>query len=364
MKLKVSKEKILNSLQKVQSVVSSRTTLPILSNVLIKAEKDRIHLTATDLDVSVVANCEAQVVKSGATTLPARRIFSIFKELPGPDVEIEVDEKNQASIRSGASFFKLVGAAEDEFPPLPKLDAAKTYSLNQGTFREMLRNTSYATSRDESRPMLSGVLLSFKSDKLAVVATDGRRMALHEQEVEFPKGAEGDLILPFKTVEELTSTLQADGQLKILTTAKQIAFEFDDILIISKLVEGTFPNFRQVIPAQSEERISLEREVLLNALRRVSLVSGDNSISAKLAFTKNKLEITMSAPNVGEASETLATKYTGRAITIAFNPDFIMDPLRTLTSDEISLELTDDMNPGVIKCNVPFLYVIMPMRVS
>lgn len=364
MKLKVSKEKILNSLQKVQSVVANRTTIPILANVLIKAEKDRIHLTATDLDVSVIAGCEAQVTKPGATTLPARRIFSIFKELPGPDIELDVDDKNQASIRSGSSFFKLVGASEDEFPPLPKLDAAKTYSIGQGVFREMVRCTCYAASHDESRPMLNGVLLSFKDAKLAVVATDGRRMALFEQEVEFPKGSENDLILPFKTVDELNATLQTEGQLKILTTAKQIAFEFDDIIIMSKLVEGTFPNFRQVIPAQAEEHIAIEREALLTALRRVSLVSGDSSTSAKLAFNKNKLEITVSAPNVGEASETLPIKYAGKSITIAFNPDFLMDPLRTLTSDEISLELIDDMNPGVVKCNVPFLYVIMPMRVS
>ena len=169
MKLKVSKEKILNSLQKVQSVVASRTTIPILANVLIKAEKDRLHFTATDLDVSVIAGCEAQVSKPGATTLPARRIFSIFKELPGPDIELEVDDKNQASIRSGSSFFKLVGAAEDEFPPLPKLDAAKTYTIGQGVFREMVRCTSYAASRDESRPMLNGVLLSFKGGKLSGV---------------------------------------------------------------------------------------------------------------------------------------------------------------------------------------------------
>ena len=160
------------------------------------------------------------------------------------------------------------------------LDAAKTYAIGQGVFREMVRSTCYAASRDESRPMLNGVLLSFKDAKLAVVATDGRRMALFEQEVEFPQGSESDLILPFKTVEELNSTLQSEGQLKILTTAKQIAFEFDDIVIISKLVEGTFPNFRQVIPAQAEEHIAIEREALLTSLRRVSLVSGDSSTSA------------------------------------------------------------------------------------
>ena len=212
MKFSVSKEKLLEGLQTVQNVVSTRTTLPILSNVLIRAEDGHVEFTATDLDVTIACKVEAKVTKPGETTLPVKKLFGIVRELNG-EIDIEVDDKNVASIRSGSSFFKLVGAAEDEFPPLPKLDAAKTYTIGQGIFREMVRCTCYAASRDESRPMLNGVLLSFKDAKLAVVATDGRRMALFEQEVEFPQGSENDLILPFKTVEELNSTLQSEGQL-------------------------------------------------------------------------------------------------------------------------------------------------------
>lgn len=364
MKLKVSKDVILEGLQKIQSVVSIRTTLPILQNILLKAEKDKLWLSATDLEVSVRTAVAADVSKTGATTLPARRIFSIFKELPGTDVELDVDDKDVAVIRSGAAFFKLIGLSEDEFPPLPKFDGGKTYNVEQATFRDMLRSTSYAASRDESRYILNGVLLSFKAGKIAVVATDGRRMALYEQEIEFPKDAEGEMVLPFKTVDELGKTLGSEGPLKIQATANQVAFEFDNMLVVSKLVEGTYPNFRQVIPAQCEERVTIEREALLTALRRVSLIASDKSNSVKLTFAKNRLEITANSPEVGEARETLDVKYTGKQLSVAFNPEFLMDPLRNLAKDEVFIELTDDLSPGVVKADVPFLYVLMPMRTS
>lgn len=362
MKLKVSKEAILEGLQKVQSIVGVRTTLPILQNILFKADKDKLWLSATDLEVSVRASVAAEVTKPGATTMPARRVFSIFRELSGAEIEIEADEK--VSIRCGASAFKIVSMSEDEFPPLPKFEGGKTYTLDQLTLKEMLKNTCFAVSTDESRYILNGVLLSFKGDKLAVVATDGRRMALYEQEVEFPKGSEGDLVLPFKTVDELLKTLKDEGTVKIQATENQIAFEFDEMLVVSKLLEGTYPNFRQVIPAQFGERVTVEREALLTALKRVSLVASEKSNSVKLVFAKNKLEITATSEDVGEARETLAVNYSGKQITVAFNPGFLMDPLRTLAKDQVFMELTDELSPGVVKADVPFLYVLMPMRIS
>ena len=217
---------------------------------------------------------------------------------------------------------------------------------------------------DEARYILNGVLLSFKGDKLAVVATDGRRMALFEQEIEFPKGSESDMVLPFKTVDELLKTLKAEGILKIQATENQIAFEFDDMLIVSKLIEGTYPNFRQVIPPRSEERIPVEREALLIALRRVSLIANDKSNSVKLTFSANKLEVSAMSQEVGEAREVLAINHSGKEFSIAFNPQFLMDPLRTLMKDEVYLELTDHLSPGVVKSDIPFLYVLMPMRMS
>jgi DNA polymerase-3 subunit beta len=364
MKIKISKDIILEGLQKIQSVVSSRTTLPILQNILVKTEKDKIVLGATDLDVSVRTSVAAEISKAGATTLPARRIFSIFKELPAGEIEIDADDRNVATIKSGASVFKIIGISEEDFPALPKFEGGKVYTVDQAVFRDMLRNTSYAASRDESRYILNGVLLSFRGDKLTVVATDGRRMALYEQEVEFPKEAEADLVLPFKAVDELVKTLADEGSLKIHAVENQVCFEFNDMLIISKLIEGTYPNFRQVIPAHSEERIKLEREALLAALRRVSLISSEKSTAVKMAFSKNRLEINASTAEIGEARETIAIAYTGKALSVSFNPEFLMDPLRSLVKDEVYLELTDDLSPGVLKADVPFLYVLMPMRTT
>lgn len=364
MKLKVSKEVLLEGLQKVQPVVGQKTTLPVLQNILFKADKEKLWLSATDLDLSVRVGIEAEVFRTGATTLPARRCAAIFKELPAGDIEIETDDKDHSAISSGAAYFRIIGISADEFPPLPRFEGGKTYTIDQNIFREMLRNVSCAASTDPNRLMLNGVLLSFKSEKLEVVATDGRRMAHYEQELEFPKDAEADIVLPAKTVDELSRTLGTEGSLKIQVTDKQAAFEFNELLIISKLLEGTFPNFRQVIPAQSEERIRLNREEFLNTIRRVALIATDGSNSIRLSFSKNKLEIAANSPEVGEARETLAIAYTGKSLTVAFNPDFLMAPLRNLVCDEIFLELTDDLSPGVIKCALPFLYVLMPMRLS
>lgn len=362
MKLVASKESILEGLQKIQSGISSRNTLPILNNVLIRAKDDTVQLTATDLEVSVQTTCEAKIAREGGTTLPARRLFSIIRELPATDIEINIDDKDTATIKAGSSVFKIIGIAEEEFPPIPQFEGNRTFTLDQGVFKKMLTATYYSSSTEESRYVLNGVLLSFKEDKLTVVATDGRRMALYEQEVEFPEQSAGDLVIPNKTVNELVKTLGTEGSIKIMVGDNQAAFAYGNLLIITKLIDGTFPNFRQVIPSQCEERVSLEREQLLNAVRRVSLVN-DKTSSITLAFEKDSLTISTQSAEVGEASESMAIKYRGKSMAIAFNPDFMMDCLRNLTTDEVALEFSDELSPGVMKCDAPFLYVLMPMRI-
>lgn len=362
MKLVASKENILEGLQKIQSGISSRNTLPILNNVLLRAKDGAVQLTATDLEVSVQTTFEAKVAREGATTLPARRLFSIIKELPASDIELTVDDKDTATIKAGSSVFKIIGISDEEFPPIPQFEGQRTFTLDQGLFRKMLAATYYSSSNEESRYVLNGVLLSFKDDKLTVVATDGRRMALFEQEVEFPEASSGDFIIPNKTIVELVKTLGAEGPVKIMIGDNQAAFAYGNLLIITKLIDGTFPNFRQVIPSQCEERVGLEREQLLNAVRRVSLVN-DKTSSVTLAFEKDNLTISTSSAEVGEASESMAIKYRGKAMGIAFNPDFMMDCLRNLTTDEVALEFSDELSPGVMKCDAPFLYVLMPMRI-
>ncbi len=364
MKFSVSKEKFLAGLQTVQNVVSTRTTLPILSNVLLQASDDKVRLTTTDLDVGVSGGISAQVEKPGATTLPARRLATIVRELPAADIQIEVDSKNVASIRCGQSFFKILGLPEEEFPPLPKFDDTRTFTIPQQALRDALKKTSYAISTDETRYVLNGILFSFKENKLTLVATDGRRLALVDLEVEFPRSQEADIIVPTKAVTELGRLLGDEGDVRLSVGENQVSFQINDTLLASKLIEGNYPNYRQVIPGEAKERVTLERELFLNAVHRVSLLSSEKSNSVKLVFTKNNIEIAANTPDVGEARESLAVAYKGREFSIAFNPEFLQAPLRALTNDEVYLDLIDEMSPGVIKIQSPFLYVLMPMRIS
>ena len=364
MKLSVSKEKLLEGLQIVQNVVSTRTTLPILSNVLLEAADGQLRLTTTDLDVGVRGSIEAVVEKPGAATLPARRLFSIIHALPSAEILLEVDSKSVASIRCGPSFFKILGLPQEEFPPLPKFEGAKTFTLRQKDLKDGLRKTAYAISTDETRYVLNGILFSFKDNKLTLVATDGRRLALVDIELEFPRSHEVDIILPTKAVTELARLVTEEGDVKMSVSENQVAFEVNGTFLVSKLIEGNYPNYRQVIPPEAKERITLERESFLNSVHRVSLLSSEKSNSVKLVFSKNNIDIMANTPEVGEARESLPVAYKGREFSVAFNPEFLMAPLRNLPTDEVFLDLIDEMSPGVIKVQSPFLYVLMPMRIS
>lgn len=364
MKFSLSKEKLLSGLQTVQNVVNTRTTLPILSNVLLQARDGRLRLTTSDLDVGVSGSVEAAVEKEGVTTLPARRLATIVRELPASDIYVEVDAKNIASIRCGQSFFKINGLPEEEFPPLPRFEEAKSFTLKQKDLRDALRKTSYAISTDETRYVLNGILFSFREEKLTMVATDGRRLALVDLEVEFPRSQEVDIIVPTKCVTELARLVGEEGEVALSVTENQVAFQIGTTFLVSKLVEGNYPNYRQVIPSDPKERITLERELFLAAVHRVSLLASEKSNSVKLVFTKNNIEIVANTPDIGEARESIPVQYKGKEFSIAFNPEFLMAPLRNLPNDEVYLDLIDEMSPGVIKIQTPFLYVLMPMRIS
>ena len=369
MKLTIAKDQMLSGLQAVQNVVSTRSTLPILSNVLLRAEGSRLELTATDLDVTIVCSVEASVSKGGAATLPVKKLFGICRELGSSEIEIEVDDKNVCSLRAGASFYKINGLAAEEFPPLPKFNDKKKITLPQEKIKSMLRKTSFAISTDETRYVLNGIFFSLKEHKLTLVATDGRRLALVDEEVDIPADSQGEFIVPTKAINELNRLLQATGELELKFTDNQAAFHLKDekgggALVISKLVDGNYPNYRQVIPGECKERVALGREELLHALRRAEIMTSEKSNSVKLAFSKNNLAITANTPEIGEARESVAINYKGKEMAIAFNPGYLMDPLKALETDEVFLELIDELSPGVVKINGPFLYVIMPMRMS
>ncbi|MFN0066556.1 MAG: DNA polymerase III subunit beta [Limisphaerales bacterium] len=369
MKLSIAKDAMLVGLQAVQNVVGSRSSLPILSNVLLRATGTTLELTATDLDLTITSQVTATVVKPGATTLPVRRLFSICRELTNLELELESDDKHLATLTSGNSYYRINGLPPDEFPAIPQLTEKKDIVLPQERLRSMMKRTAYAMSTDESRYVLNGLFFNLKEHKLTLVATDGRRLALVEEDVDVPPGSEGEFIVPSKTVTELGRLLTGAGEVDLRYTENQAAFRLQcegqpEVRIVTKLVEGAYPNYRQVIPTDSKERIRVVREELLQALRRAEIMTSEKSNSVKLTFSKNNLAITANTPEVGEARESLAINYKGPDLQIAFNPAYVMDPLRALEVEEVTLDLNDELSPGVLRTEAQFLYVIMPMRVS
>ena len=364
MQFKIIRSKFLDGLKCVQNIVAGKGSLAILQNVLLEANGKELKMTTTDLDISINAVCECEVQEHGNTTLPVKLLFNAITKVAEGEVTVEVDSKERATISAGNAKFKLAGMPESEFPRLPKDEEAYEYTIPQQTLKEMLRKVSYAASQDDTRRTLKGVLMSFKDSKLTMVATDGRRLALVENEIEFPKEAEKDIVLPSKAVAELTRSLSGESDLKIMVRKSQICFQFENLMIYSKLMDDAYPNYKQVIPADTIEHITVDRQLLLDALDRASVMTMDEAHSTKLIFESGKLTVTSAASDIGEAKDEVAIKYAGERIEIMFNPSYVMDPLKAIDDDEVTINLNNGHSPAVIKCSIPFLYVLMPLRVS
>ena len=364
MKFRILRSAFIEGLKSVQNIVAGKGSLPILQNVLIDVGENEITMTTTDLDISIKAVCKCTVEERGKTTLPVKLLFTAMTKVAEGEVEISVDQKEHASISAGNARFRLVGMPESEFPKLPNDSNSYEYKLPQQTFGEMLRKVSYAASQDDTRRTLKGVLLSFKNSKLTMVATDGRRLALVENEIEFPKDAEKDIVLPSKAVCELQRSMTGEGDISLIVQKSQICFTFGEVTIYSKLMDDAYPNYRQVIPKDTAEHIEIDRQLLLDALDRASVMTMDEAHSTKLIFEKGKLTVTSAASDLGEARDIVPIKYAGEKIEIMFNPSYVMDPLRAIDDDEVTINLNDGHSPAVIKCSIPFLYVLMPLRIS
>lgn len=364
MKFTIARSRFLDGLKAVQNVVAGKGSLPVLQNVLIEAEGNELTMTTTDLDISIKSKVECEVQDNGATTLPVKLLFNSISKAAEGLVEIEVDGNESATIVAGSAKYKLAGLAEREFPRLPQDDEAYAYEMPCQTLKEMLRKTSYAASQDDTRRTLKGVLMSFKDMKLTMVATDGRRLASVENEMEFPKDAERDIVLPSKAVQELQRALGSEENVSILVQKSQICFQIGNVMIFSKLVDDTYPNYVQVIPKNCAEQIVVDRQLLLDALDRASVMTMDEAHSTKLIFEANKLTVTSAASEIGSASDEVPIKYVGEKIEIMFNPSYVMDPLKAIDDDEVKIELNNGHSPAVIKCSIPFIYVLMPLRTN
>jgi DNA polymerase-3 subunit beta len=363
MKIQCSKENLLKGVQTVQNIITSRTILPILSNILIEAKKDKLRVVSTDLDIGIYSFIPVEVLEEGVITLPAKKFGDIVKELPDNIITIYVKKNNVVIIECENCFFKLMGLAPDEFPKLPEFKDKEILVISQNILKDMLRLTSFAVSYDETRYILNGILFVIKDNTLRLVATDGRRLALIEKELNLPKGIHKEIIVPIKTIQELNRNLTDEGDLKLIFGDNQILFEMGDTTLISRLTEGEFPNYEQVIPQESKQKLKINKERLLLAIRRASLFTTPDSQSIKIELFKNKMVVSKSAPDLGESREEIEIDHKGQELSIGFNPNYLIDVLKNVSQEEIELELVAPDKPGVIRLD-NYIYIILPMQIS
>lgn len=375
MKFKINRDHFAAGLAQVLGVVGARASMPILSNVLIEAEGDTVSLTTTNLDLGIRCRIKATVTSGGAITLPVKKLATIVRSLPQVDTTVEISGQNRVKVISGASQFQIMGMPADQFPGLPSFADQHSFNLPQAELSSMLRKVAYAQSTDENRFILNGVYFNFGEGKLTLVATDGRRLATTAKALsaEAAAGA-GQLILPARTVNELQRMLGDTGDVRIAFNDRQVSFRVqiakpdaaltDQIHLVSKVVEGNYPNYRQVIPKETVHRVDIERELLLECVQRASLMTSDKNTSVKLTVGDSKLVINASSSEYGESQEELAIVFGGPQVQIAFNPSYLLDPLKALTDDTVHFEFKDDMSPGVIRNAEEFLCVVMPQRLG
>jgi len=377
MKFKINRDHFSSGLQLVTSVVGARKTMPILQNVLLEAKDGLVRLTTTNLDLGARCSVKADVADEGSITLPVKEIGRIVRELADMEVSVETSDNSKATISTRGSIFNVIGMDSKEFPPLPELEGQKEFSLKRNEVISMLKSVSYAQSVNEERYMLKGVFFQFSKDKLSLVATDGRRLAVTNRTITASEEEGGEFILPSLTVTEIEKLPDIGEDINISFTDRQVAFELkvkntedansgfkDSVYLVSKVVEGKYPNYKQVIPKDDFNSAEIERELMQECVHRAALVSDEK---VTLRIKPEEMEITGQSV-VGDACESMPINYKGEEAAVSFNPRFLLDPLKSITKDKISLEFRDDMSPGVFKVKdeekdaLVFLCVVMPIR--
>ncbi len=361
MKFALAKQVLLDGLNKVAGVVATRPSMPILSNVRLEASDGELKLMTTNMELTILAKVPCMVDAPGAVTLPAKKLQSIIREMRDGEVVLET-KGNVATIRCNRAQFKLHGLSADEFPGLPVFREAREFKVPQAMLNKGFRYTEFAISNDGTRYVLNGIYTCFQDGKLTLVATDGRRLALFENELEFPESQQVCIDLPSRAVAELHRLLSDGGEVLVRITSNQASFDFGDTLLITKLIDGNYPNYRQVIPSRYNERIVMSAQDLNETVRRVSLLSAEKANTVRFRFAPGVMEVQSSAADVGEANEEVPIDYNGRELTITFNADFILAPLKAAGDGEVAIDLIDSSSPGVMRVADEFLYVLMPMH--
>jgi DNA polymerase-3 subunit beta len=376
MELTVGKADLQKELQLCQGVVEKRSTIPILSNVLLKAADGRLQIAATDLDVTILSSTAARVTTPGGVTIEAKRLFDVVRSLPDDDVHFTLQENNSMLIESGTAKFRLLGLPAEDYPTLPTVDVAEAYSIPLDELKTMVGKVKFAITHEETRFQLNGALLKVQPNKLEMVATDGHRMAL----INFPSGITGKgkkgtdltILIPRKALDEILRLEGGEeGNVRFGVSENQLFFEAGDRRLLARMIDVNFPNYMEVISRDNDRRVMVDRERLLSTIKRISLVANERTRAVRFDFAPGKLTVSSTNPELGDARETVPIDYAGAPFYVGLNAAYVMDFLSATDTPSVSLDLKDENSqcigrPATAAEDLPYdyLYVVMPMRLA
>jgi DNA polymerase-3 subunit beta len=376
MELKIATAELSKALARSQGIVEKKSTMPILSHVLLEAKKGQLIVSATDLDLAVSSehDQDCEVSKEGAVAVSARHLFDIVRALPDQHVTLKRAHNNYLELRSGPSEFRIVGLPAEDFPALPRFEKVPFADVDPAALLDMIERTFFAVSTDETRYNLNGVFFEPSADALRLVATDGHRLCLVERPLGATFGLKRGVILPKKGLQELRKLLseaaesgEEKPETKLGFVENSAIVRRPHVILSMRLIEGLFPDYRQVIPKAGEKVVTIGRERIHETLHRVSLLSSDKAHAVKLELATGTLKVTSQNPDLGEAKEEVPVDYTGEALKIGFNARYLLDVLQVMRSKDVALELADDLSPGVLRgtdeADAGFTAVVMPMRI-
>ncbi len=364
MKFSITRENLQSGLGAVAAAIPARTTLPVLSNLLVRAEEESLHFSGTDLDISVSVSVPAEVEGEGAVTVPARKLVEIARELESAPVHISADG-DRVQLECGKSRFKLYGLPEDEFPAFPEVDFEQAWRMGAGDLQALISHTTFAVSTEESRPILNGVLWQLRADRTAMVATNGHRLAKMEVPLEASGAPEAELIVPPKALHQVERLYEPSDELEIARSENHLAFRSSDRAVFTRLIEGPYPNYEQVIPQDNDKEAVADRAGLEAAIRRMAVVASDQTHRVRLSFEDGVLRFRVQTPDLGEGEDELALEYDGDSLEIGFNATYLLEVLRYMPDDEVRMtfkapERAATFSPA--SGDPDYLCLVMPLR--
>ncbi|MBA3658632.1 MAG: DNA polymerase III subunit beta [Gemmatimonadales bacterium] len=367
MKLTITREQLQEGLVAVAASVPAKTTLPILSNILLEATKDGIRLSGTDLDIAVSTTVPASVDQEGAITLPARKLVEIVRELPSAAIRLTASGEQRVTIECGRSRFRLLGLPREEFPAFPTVKFENGWRTSSKDLQKLIAHVAFAASTEESRPILNGVLWELRPERMRMVATNGHRLARMDVPVSTAGGAQADLIVPPKALEQIRRLFRSEEDVEIARSENHLGFRSSSTQVFTRLIEGPYPNYEQVIPRDNDKTATADKAALTSALRRMSIVASDQTHRIRMGFAGGSCKLSVQTPDLGEAQEELTVTYDGEPLEIGFNAAYLLEILKFIPSDEVRLtfkapERAATCEPVGWNDPASYLTLVMPLR--